>query len=309
MKNRKNVLMIRQFGIIAVIAIIGFAIGILSFTGCKNGTTFVRQSGGGNGGSGGDSGGGNGNGTPQDNNDAVGGTIVSDANGLSGTWVSELPVAEEDEEYFPKILEFGQAEICVPFYNDQDDYYNKTEFTPFTALYPSSGDGVRVALENRKFVWTLPNREPASAYLKSRSEVFPGITGGTFTGKVCWIREFTTSQKILFDGINNAHIDARWDYSIPNVIDKSIGWVEYEHKATGNLVYATAAGTVTGTKTFTIQPFYEHPEHDYDATYHFNLNLSKGWNTVIETRNADDSLTVTAGTPPKEMKWWLSAGW
>jgi len=54
MKNRKNVLMIRQFGIIAVIAIIGFAIGILSFTGCKNGTTFVRNSGGSGGDSGGD---------------------------------------------------------------------------------------------------------------------------------------------------------------------------------------------------------------------------------------------------------------
>jgi len=51
MRNKMNVLKIRQFGIIAIVALISFVIITLSFTGCCNGTTKSNTSGG-NGGSG-----------------------------------------------------------------------------------------------------------------------------------------------------------------------------------------------------------------------------------------------------------------
>jgi len=173
---------------------------------------------------------------------AAGETIVSDADKLSGSWVSgETGGTIVFEKAY---VVYAHSEWDTPAHN-----------IPFTALYPSGG--ISAVFKDGVFTWTLPNRPPAAAYLRTRDQMFPG-TGGTFTGQLCWLADFKNNEWKIF-----------WNYGA----DTETGVTE-----SGVLVYASAAGTVTGS--------YDVP-HPYDPdsvhyTAHFNLDLKQGWNTVIE---------------------------
>ena len=208
---------------------------------------------------------------------AAGGTIVSDADKLSGSWVSgETGGTIVFEKAY---VVYAHGEWDTPAHN-----------IPFSSLYPSGG--IRAVLKNGVFTWTLPNRPPAAAYLRTGDDLFPG-TEGTFTGQLCWVKNFKNNEWEIF-----------WDYG---------AGTEYQTTVSGYLIYATEAGTVTGS--------YDVP-HPYDPdsaqyTEHFNLDLKQGWNTVIRwnwktgTKIGIDfrNLSVETIKPPAHLKWMLWELW